>query len=415
MNSHLCSEVSKCSSDPPHADLPRWVNDSATGSVAAETSAREQSECLIQDDTPAKIPIATVTQESEPASDDGLRGVSPSVADTNASPEQTEETTAWRDELAERLSRYRSRRKPRPPRYPSLCLTFDRSPAVFNKPLIEVSGQKTGSSFASVVENALALDSYTSPDSSIIELAATSVTVQPTGAELSPATPTLSGNTQGQAHHQPNPSAHLPAKILQFPRLTSAAVPVPLNELAEPVSSRPRILDVPDVASPPPALGGIMIEPVERQTEERRPGIDVPLQSAPLSRRLFAGIIDAIIVATGCALAGCIFWKVAAVRPPRPQLLALAPVALGLLWAAYQHLLIVYAGRTPGLTIARLELTGFSGNGVGRRLRRWRVLASYLSALSLGMGYAWVFVDEDSLCWHDRITHTYLAPKKLPL
>ncbi len=26
------------------------------------------------------------------------------------------------------------------------------------------------------------------------------------------------------------------------------------------------------------------------------------------------------------------------------------------------------------------------------------------------MGYAWVFLDEDSLCWHDRITHTYLAP-----
>jgi hypothetical protein len=40
------------------------------------------------------------------------------------------------------------------------------------------------------------------------------------------------------------------------------------------------------------------------------------------------------------------------------------------------------------------------------------VLASYLSAASLGMGYAWVFLDEDVLCWHDRITHTYLAPKR---
>jgi hypothetical protein len=27
------------------------------------------------------------------------------------------------------------------------------------------------------------------------------------------------------------------------------------------------------------------------------------------------------------------------------------------------------------------------------------------------MGFAWVFLDEDALCWHDRITHTYLAPK----
>jgi hypothetical protein len=28
------------------------------------------------------------------------------------------------------------------------------------------------------------------------------------------------------------------------------------------------------------------------------------------------------------------------------------------------------------------------------------------------MGYLWVFLDEDALCWHDRITHTYLAPKR---
>jgi hypothetical protein len=85
---------------------------------------------------------------------------------------------------------------------------------------------------------------------------------------------------------------------------------------------------------------------------------------------------------------------------------------LALFWAAYQYLLLVYSGSTPGLRLARLELTRFDGSRVGRRLRRWRVLASFLSAASLGMGYAWVFLDEDSLCWHDRITHTYLAPKK---
>jgi hypothetical protein len=75
-------------------------------------------------------------------------------------------------------------------------------------------------------------------------------------------------------------------------------------------------------------------------------------------------------------------------------------------------LLIVYSGTTPGLLLARLELTRFDGAPVNRRLRRWRVLASFLSAVSLGMGYLWVFLDEDALCWHDRITHTYLAPKR---
>ena len=77
----------------------------------------------------------------------------------------------------------------------------------------------------------------------------------------------------------------------------------------------------------------------------------------------------------------------------------------------YQYLLIVYTGTTPGLRAAGLELARFDGILPCRSLRRWRVLASYLSAASLGMGYLWVFLDEDALCWHDRITHTYLAPK----
>jgi len=31
------------------------------------------------------------------------------------------------------------------------------------------------------------------------------------------------------------------------------------------------------------------------------------------------------------------------------------------------------------------------------------------SLLSLGLGFAWELVDEDSLCWHDRITRTFPA------
>jgi hypothetical protein len=81
-------------------------------------------------------------------------------------------------------------------------------------------------------------------------------------------------------------------------------------------------------------------------------------------------------------------------------------------WAAYQYLLIVYAANTPGVRVARLELARFDGTSPNRSLRRWRVLAAWLSAVSLGMGYLWVFLDEDGLCWHDRITHTYFAPKK---
>jgi uncharacterized RDD family membrane protein YckC len=89
----------------------------------------------------------------------------------------------------------------------------------------------------------------------------------------------------------------------------------------------------------------------------------------------------------------------------------MALVLMGLFWIAFQYLLLVYCGMTPGLKVAGLRLCRFDGETASRRVRLWRVLASVLSGVSLGLGYAWCFLDEDQLCWHDRITHTYMAPK----
>lgn len=206
------------------------------------------------------------------------------------------------------------------------------------------------------------------------------------------------------------------ARIIEFPRSAEferwEPAPPPSNELAGPVRTAPRILDAPEVLPPAPALGGITIEAVEPAGDQRRLGIDVPLQAAPLARRVAAAAVDGLIIALATSLFGLIFWKVTGTRPPFPQVLGLAIAVTGCLWAAYQYLLLVYTATTPGLRIAGLRLARFDGTSANRRLRRWRVLAAYLSAVSLGMGYSWVFLDEDALCWHDRITHTYLAPNK---
>jgi uncharacterized RDD family membrane protein YckC len=86
---------------------------------------------------------------------------------------------------------------------------------------------------------------------------------------------------------------------------------------------------------------------------------------------------------------------------------ALSMVAV-LLSAAYEFLFAVYTGSTPGLRLARLRLAAFDGSPLNRRTRRWRVLASFLSALSAGLGYLWCVLDQDGLCWHDRITRTHV-------
>jgi len=292
------------------------------------------------------------------------------------------DSEAWRGELSARLTKYRSRRKAPPPRYPSLQLSLGGAAPAVKTPVLEHT-------------TAHSLETFPAP-----------LTVSE--PEDSLATPQPLPQSQPLGPHVPQ----VGAKIIEFPRFAWGPPPPPPDQLAEPVIDRPRILEVPELVPPPPALGGITIEPARTVEPERRLGVDVPLQSVPLGRRLLAALIDGIIIASAAGVFGLIFWKIALVRPPHIQVLTLAAGIPCLFWAAYHYLLIVYTGGTPGLHLAGLQLSRFDGTPTKRSLRRWRILASYLSAASLGMGYVWLFLDEDSLCWHDRITHTYVAPRK---
>jgi len=305
----------------------------------------------------------------------------PVLAESAEDSAQRHETAdAWRDELSARLHRYRAKRKAPPPRYPSLKLPF---------------------------ENA-----QPSPRADMVAAASGSAALDPM-ADLAPVPSPMPHEPHIEEQEAPRPDRgpRQTAKIIEFPTFAWGLPEPPRDQLAEPVMDRPRILEVPEVVLPPPALGGITIEPVPQEAPQKRLGIDIPLQSAPLGRRLAASAADAVVVAVASALFGYIFWKVAGVRPPLFQMLGLGLGIPSLFWAAYQYLLLVYSGSTLGLRLAGLELARFDGVRTSRAQRRWRVLASYLSAVSLGMGYLWIFLDEDTLCWHDRITRTYLAPR----
>jgi uncharacterized RDD family membrane protein YckC len=198
-------------------------------------------------------------------------------------------------------------------------------------------------------------------------------------------------------------------RILEFPRF--APPPPVFDGLAEPVAEKPRILEVPELLPPPPALGGIMMDAVEEPAKERRPGFELPLQAAPMSRRLMASSVDAVLVISAFALFAYIFFRVTSIALPSQLAAAVSVILITVFWTSYQYLLLVYTGTTPGLRFARLQLSRFDGTSVPRKTRRWRVLAGVLSGLSLSLGYAWCFLDEDRLCWHDRITRTYMAPR----
>ena len=279
---------------------------------------------------------------------------------------------AWKQEVAAKLSRYRARRRVPTPRYPSLQLRFEAP-----EPPSE--------------ENPVA--------------------PPPAPTRLALAIQELAPELESPKADDPNPVPADPgegAKIIEFPTFFSAPRPA-LDELAEPVLAQPRILEVPEQLPPPPALGGILIEPEERTAAERRPGFELPLNPPPMARRVTAGLIDLSIVSISLAAFANMFFRVTHAVPPFRQAAGAGAGLVAVVWFAYQYLFLVYPGATPGLKLTRLQLSRFDGTAAPRGLRRWRVLASVLSGLSLTLGYAWCFFDEDQLCWHDRITRTYMA------
>ncbi len=337
------------------------------------SSSRKESDQL-QDGAPA-APDGGPQEKETPetgGADRPIRSGSPELATADS----------WREEIAARVNHYRARRRQRAPRYPSLQLKFE------NPELSVDHSSRADLPSASPVASRLAVATQNPPV----------ITSSGLQSEISLPEPPAPLETEGGA------------KILEFPR-SSALPPFVLDELAEPVFVQPRILEVPAVLPPPPALGGILIEPAEEPVTERRPGFELPLQAAPMSRRFLAGAIDALLVVVAFALFAYGFFRITNTIPPWRLAATATLVLMTVFWTGYQYLLLVLAGTTPGLRLAKLELSRFDGTPVPQRLRRWRVLASTLSGLSLALGYAWCFLDEDKLCWHDRITHTYMAPR----
>ena len=306
-----------------------------------------------------------VPQRADPA----LANECAEAAETTA-PEPA--ASDWREQVAAKVNSYKSRR-PRKERYPSLQLQFESV----------ARQEKTVQRFERV--------------DSVQEME----TEDRAPRLRSPEMPVVMEST---------------ARVLEFPRKVSpesddwARRTAERDELAEPVIDRPRIVEAPELLPPPPAMGGILIDAQREVEPQRRPGFDIPLQSASLGRRAGAGAVDALAVAAAIAAFGYIFVRITGaaltLRVGGELIFGLAAV----LWPAYQYALLVFSGATPGLRLAGLRVRHFDGSSVSRRLRRWRVLASMLSAASLGLGYAWCFLDEDQLTWHDRITRTHLAP-----
>lgn len=212
----------------------------------------------------------------------------------------------------------------------------------------------------------------------------------------------------------PPPRARRPQpKIIEFPRLFAMEPRDAMSdELAESMIDRPRIMDVPEemdqIELP---LGDIRLEAAAARENNRAPELETPLQVATVTQRFCAGLADWIMVLTGTALfAATVLWIVKSF--PQGKLVVAAGLAVPcVFWALYHYLFLVHAAATPGMHIAQLRLATFDGRCTNRQVRRSRALAMFLSCASAGLGFGWALVDEDTLCWHDRISRTYVTKR----
>jgi uncharacterized RDD family membrane protein YckC len=148
-------------------------------------------------------------------------------------------------------------------------------------------------------------------------------------------------------------------------------------------------------------------EPVEEPQPEATESLS-GLHLAPISSRLMASFIDSAIIA-GAVLAAAVVAAANISHPFAPravEVCALSTIVIGSL--LYHALFLTLSEATPGMRSAGISLCTFDDQVPTRRQLRARLGALALSLLPVGLGVVWVLFDEDHLCWHDRLSQTYL-------
>ena len=206
------------------------------------------------------------------------------------------------------------------------------------------------------------------------------------------------------------------AKLILFPK-PPMMQETPLDQLAEPVFDVPRILEAPEstetVTVP---LADITLQPnpgEETCVPYIEPILDLPMPVAPVPQRMFAEVMDSLVVLLATAIFAVIVAKLgaASILVDKRTLAGLVVLVPAMFWSIYKYIFLVHAGITPGMKAAQLRLVDFDGSAPPVSPRRYRALAMLISAFPLGLGLLWSFVDTETLCWHDRISKTYVTAR----
>ncbi len=156
-----------------------------------------------------------------------------------------------------------------------------------------------------------------------------------------------------------------------------------------------------------PAWQGIELDDLPREAAAQSQ-TSTELQLAPLGLRVMATMVDTALIA---GVVSAIAVAAANMLHHAPTMKAAELGAFAVLLVTgvlYNALFLTLAGATPGMMFARISLCTFDDECPSRAQLRGRLGAALLSLLPVGLGLVWAVFDEDHLCWHDRLSRTYL-------
>jgi uncharacterized RDD family membrane protein YckC len=163
-------------------------------------------------------------------------------------------------------------------------------------------------------------------------------------------------------------------------------------------------------AWPEPAWSGLKLEaqPHDEPEYQDEPAAQPEVQLAPIGHRLMAALVDGALITT--LFLGSARVVVAAIATlPATRIMEICAIFAFLLVAmVYQTLFLTLAEATPGMRFAGISLCTFDGQIPTPAQLRSRLGALLLSVVPVGLGLAWALFDEDHICWHDRLSRTYL-------
>jgi uncharacterized RDD family membrane protein YckC len=146
---------------------------------------------------------------------------------------------------------------------------------------------------------------------------------------------------------------------------------------------------------------------VEARRDERSVA-EAEVHLAPIGHWLMSVLVDGALI-TAIFVALSIVAAANAGTLPTTKAVAFAAASiLLLLCLLYQTIFLLLAGTTPGMRYAGISLCTFDGQIPAPAELRSRLGALLLSVAPIGLGVAWALFDEDHLCWHDRLSGTYL-------